>query len=354
MDDAKREFLDDLLATPSPSGYEVEGQRRWIEYVEPHADEVRTDDYGNAIAVLEGADDAPSIAVAGHGDEIGYIVRTIDDDGFVHLGRIGGSDRTVSRGQHVEIHAEDGTVNGVIGQNAIHLRDDGEETYDDISEQRVDVGAEDGEAARELVEVGDPITIASTVRDLQGSTIAGRGLDNRVGTWVAAETLRRAAEADVDATVYAISTVQEEVGLKGAQMIGDDLAPDAVVAVDVFHATDYPDVPADETSEVSLGDGPVVGRGAANHPVLADAMRDAATDADLDVQLAADGIRTGTDADAFFTQAGGTPSLNLGLPNRYMHTPVEVVDTDDLDAAADLLVAAAERAPDLGPFSVDL
>jgi len=354
MDDVRREFLDDLLTTPSPSGYEVDGQRRWIEYVEPHADEIRTDDYGNAIAVLEGDPDAPSIAVAGHGDEIGYIVRKIDDEGFVHLGRIGGSDRTVSRGQHVQIHGDDGPVNGVIGQNAIHLRDEGDDTYDDISEQRVDIGVEDGDAARELIEVGDPITISSTVRDLQGTMIAGRGLDNRVGTWVAAEALRRAAETDVDATVYAISTVQEEVGLKGAQMIGDELAPDAVVAVDVFHATDYPAVPADETSEVSLGEGPVVGRGAANHPVLADAVRDAATDAEIDVQLAADGIRTGTDADAFFTQAGGTPSLNLGLPNRYMHTPVEVVDTEDLVAAADLLAATAERATESAPFSVDL
>ena len=354
MDDVRREFLDDLLTTPSPSGYEVDGQRRWIEYVEPHADEIRTDDYGNAIAVLEGDPDAPSIAVAGHGDEIGYIVRKIDDEGFVHLGRIGGSDRTVSRGQHVQIHGDDGPVNGVIGQNAIHLRDEGDDTYDDISEQRVDIGVEDGDAARELIEVGDPITISSTVRDLQGTMIAGRGLDNRVGTWVAAEALRRAAEADVDATVYAISTVQEEVGLKGAQMIGDELAPDAVVAVDVFHATDYPAVPADETSEVSLGEGPVVGRGAANHPVLADAVRDAAADAEIDVQLAADGIRTGTDADAFFTQAGGTPSLNLGLPNRYMHTPVEVVDTEDLVAAADVLAATAERATESAPFSVDL
>ncbi|AGN02628.1 peptidase M42 family protein [Salinarchaeum sp. Harcht-Bsk1] len=354
MEDVRREFLDDLLTTPSPSGYEVDGQRRWIEYVEPHADEVRTDDYGNAVAVLEGEADAPSIAVAGHGDEIGYIVRKIDDEGFVHLGRIGGSDRTVSRGQHVTIHGEDGPVNGVIGQTAIHLRENDDDTYDDIAEQRVDVGAEDGEEARELVEVGDAITISSTVEELNGSLIAGRGLDNRVGTWVAAETLRRAAEADVDATVYAISTVQEEVGLKGAKMIGDDLAPDAVVAVDVYHATDYPDAPGDKSSEVALGDGPVVGRGSANHPAVVDAVRAAADDVDLDVQIAADGIYTGTDADAFFTQAGGTPSLNLGLPNRYMHTPVEVVDTEDLDAAADVLAATAERASESAPFSVDL
>jgi len=353
MNEESRDFLEELLATPTPSGYEVPGQRRWIEHVEDHADEVRTDDYGNAVAVHEGADDAPSIAVAGHGDEIGFVVRRIDDEGFVHLGRIGGSDRTVSKGQHVRIHADDGAVEGVVGQTAIHLRE-GDEEYDDVAEQRVDIGAADGEAAREIVEVGDPITIVSRIAQLQDTRIAARGLDNRVGTWVAAETFRRAADADVEATVYAVSTVQEEVGLRGAKMIGEELAPDAVVAIDVTHATDYPDAPGDKASDVELGAGPVVGRGSANHPVLVEAVRDAADAADVDIQLAAAGIRTGTDADAFYTQAGGTPALNLGIPNRYMHTPVEVVDTDDLDAATELLTAAAEHTPDAAPFSVDL
>jgi len=352
MDSQRRAFLDELLSTPSPSGYETAGQRVWVDYVSEFADEVRTDEYGNAIATLHGS--GPEVAVTGHADEIGFIVRRIDDDGFVQLGTIGGSDKTVSKGQHVTVHGSDGPVQGVVGQNAIHLRDRDDDGVDDIGEQRVDVGAEDGEAARELVEVGDPITFSSTVRDLQGDLIAARGVDNRAGTWTAAETLRRAAELDVDATVHAVSTVQEETGLQGAKMVGFDLDPDAVVAVDVTHATDYPDAPGDRGGDVALGEGPVVGRGSANHPVVVEEVRAAATDTEVDVQLQAAGVRTGTDADAFFTARGGIPSLNLGLPNRYMHTPVEVVDTGDLDDAATLLAGFADRVGDRESFAVDV
>jgi len=353
MDDTRRDFLEALLETPTPSGFEAEGQRVWVDYVAEFADDVSTDEYGNAVAVYEGGS-GPEIAFAGHGDEIGFIVRRIDDDGFVHLGTIGGSDRSVSKGQHVTIHAADGPVDGVVGQTAIHLRDRTDEEYDDINEQTVDVGAEDGEAARELLEVGDPITFKTTVQDLQGSAVAGRGMDNRVGIWTAAEALRRAAERDVDATVYAVSTVQEEVGLKGAQMVGFDLDPDAVVAVDVTHATDDPGAPSDRGGDVELGSGPVVGRGSANHPEVVRAVRAAAEDADVDVQLQASGVRTGTDADAFFTARGGIPSLNVGLPNRYMHTPVEVVDLEDLEDAATLLAAFAESEAGRDGFSVEV
>jgi len=351
MDSDQRAFLDELLETPSPSGYETAGQRVWVDYVSEFADDVRTDDYGNAIAVLEGS--GPEVAVAGHGDEIGFIVRRIDDDGFVHLGPIGGSDKTVSKGQHVTIHGSDGPVQGVVGQSAIHLRDDDGEV-DDIGEQKVDIGVEDGDEARDLLEVGDPITFSSTVEDLQGDRIAARGIDNRVGTWTAAETLRRAAERDVDATVYAVSTVQEELGLRGARMVGFDLNPDAIVAVDVTHATDYPGARGDRGGDIELGEGPVVGRGSANHPVVVSEARAAATEADVDVQLQASGVRTGTDADAFFTARDGIPSLNLGLPNRYMHTPVEVVDTRDLDAAADVLAQFVDRVGDRESFAVDV
>jgi len=179
-------------------------------------------------------------------------------------------------------------------------------------------------------------------------------MDNRIGTWSAAEGLRRAVEADVDATVYAVSTVQEEVGIKGAQMVGFDLDPDAAIAVDVTHATDNPDVPGDKQGPVELGEGPVVSRGSANHPRVVELAREAASDDDIEIQLQATGTRTGTDADGFYTSRGGIPSLNIGLPNRYMHTPVEVIDTKDLDAVADLLGAIAARAGDIDSFAVDI
>jgi endoglucanase len=351
MDEDHRAFLEELLSTASPSGYEAPGQRVWVDYVSEFADEVRTDEYGNVVAVHEGGD--VEVALAGHGDEIGFVVRRVTDGGFLKLARVGGSDKTVTRGQHVTIHAEDGPVHGVVGQPAIHLRD-GDDDVPDVSEQSVDIGVEDEDEAAALVERGDPVTFAQRVRDLEGERVAARGMDNRVGIWTAAEGLRRAVRADAEATVYAVSTVQEEVGLKGARMVGFDLDPDAVVATDVTHATDSPSIPAGSGTGLELGAGPVVARGSANHPGVVEAVRTVATDRDLDVQLQAAGSKTGTDADAFYTARGGTPSLNLGVPNRYMHTPVEVVDLDDLNAAATLLGRFAARAGEFAPFAVEV
>jgi len=341
MEETRREFLDDLLDAATPSGFEASGQRRWVAYVERFADEVRTDAYGNAVAVLEGGD--TEVAIAGHADEIGFMVRDIEENGTIRMTPIGGSDRTVSKGQHVRVHTDDGPLPGVIGQTAIHLRDRDEESVEDIDEQYVDVGVDDAGAAAELVDRGDPITVDQTVTELRNGRIAARGLDNRIGVWAAAEGLRRAAERDATATVYAVSTVQEEIGLQGAKMVGFDLAPDAVVAVDVTHATDVP-VPTGRKTGVELGEGPVIARGSANHPGVVAAAREVAADAGIDVQLEAAGSRTSTDADAFYTAGGGIPSLSLGVPNRYMHTPVEVLDRDDLDAAATLLGAFAAAA----------
>lgn len=353
MDDERRAFLDDLLSTPSPSGFEARGQRVWVDYVSAFADDVRTDAYGNAVAVYNEDGDGPSVAFAGHADEVGLMVSHIDDEGFLHLARIGGVDETVSQGQHVEVHTADGPVNGVIGQRAIHLRE-GEHETKDVDEQYVDIGAEDGDEARELVSVGDPITYATPITELHGTRVAARGMDNRVGTWAAAEGLRRAVDAEVDATVYAISTVQEELGHNGARIVEPDLDLDAVLAVDVTFSADTPESNKSEQGEAKLGGGPAVGRGSANHPVLVSAVREVAADADLDLQFEALGTRTGTDADDFFTRPGGVPSLVVSIPNRYMHTPVEVVDTADLTAVADLLAAFAARAPEFEPFAVEI
>ena len=351
MDENRREFLDALLDTATPSGFETAGQQVWVEYVSQFADDVRTDAYGNAVAVVKGGD--PTVALAGHGDEIGFMVRDIEDSGHLRMTAIGGSDRTVSQGQHVRVHTDDGPVPGVVGQTAIHLREADDESLTDIGEQFVDIGADDSDEAEQLVERGDPITFEQTVTDLAGTKVAARGLDNRIGVWAAAEGLRRAAERDPDATVCAVSTVQEEVGLKGAQMVGFDLAPDVAIATDVTHATDTPESPPKRQSGVALGEGPVVARGSTNHPTVVEAVRTVADDGDVDVQLQATGSRTGTDADAFYTSRGGIPSLNLGVPNRYMHTPVETLDLDDLDAAATLLGAFGARATEF-EFAVDI
>ncbi|WP_255195757.1 M20/M25/M40 family metallo-hydrolase [Halorarius litoreus] len=353
MDDDRRAFLDDLLATATPSGFETAGQRVWLDYVETFADEVRTDDYGNAIAVYEGDGDL-DVLLGGHGDEIGLMVRDVTDDGHLKLTRVGGADRTVTRGQYVTVHGRDGPVPGVVGQVAIHLRDPADDDHSDITEMHVDIGAADEEEARDLVEVGDPITFDTEVQDLAGSLVAARGMDNRTGIWAAAEGLRRAAERDASATVYAVSTVQEEVGRQGAKMVGFDLHPDVALATDVTHATDTPEAPSTKGSSVELGSGPVVGRGSSNHPVVVEAVRAVARGEDIGVQLSADGITTGTDADVFYTSRSGVPTLNISLPNRYMHTPVEVIDTDDLDEVAELMGAFAARADEFAPFHVEV
>lgn len=168
------------------------------------------------------------------------------------------------------------------------------------------------------------------------------------------EGFRNAVENDTEATVYAVSTVQEEVGREGAKMVGFDLEPDAVVVVDVGHAVDYPSAPSEKTSQMELGGGPALGRGSSNHPVLFEALRSVAADREIDVQLEALGLGTGTDADGFFTAAGGIPSQVVSVPNRYMHTPVEVIDTDDLEDVATLLGGFANRASEFAPFAVDI
>ena len=354
MDDSHRAFLDDLLATATPSGFETAGQRVFVDYLDPHADEVRTDAYGNAVAVHEGDPDVDvSVLLAGHGDEIGLMVRDVTEDGFLKLTRVGGADRTVTRGQYVIVHGRDGPVPGVVGQTAIHLRDRDDGSPSDIDEMHVDIGATDAEAAEELVEVGDPITFDTEMQDLEGSLVAARGMDNRTGVWTAAEGFRRAVERDAAATVYAVSTVQEEVGRNGAEMVGYDLDPDVAVASDVTHATDTPESPG-KGSGIELGDGPGVGRGAANHPVVVDAIRSVADDEGVDVQLSAAGSDTGTDAESFYTSRAGVASVNVSIPNRYMHTPIEVVDTGDLDDVGALLGAFAARAEAFAPFAVEV
>ncbi len=351
MDDTQFEFLTSLIESPGPSGYETPAQQAWIDYVKPYADEVKTDDYGNAMAILHGDD--PTIVLTGHGDQIGMITRKIDDDGFVHPAAIGGLDESVTRGQCVTIHTKDGPIPGVIGQDAIHLRGSDDEDDEALNEFRIDIGADSGEQARELLEIGDPITYANSINRLTGTRITAQGLDNRAGMLVAAEGLRLAANQPRSCTVIAASTVQEEIGLQGAKMLGFDPTPDAVIGVDVSHAFDYPDAPTNKGSDIALGDGPVIARGSSNHPVLVDLARTTASETNIPVQLRSTGSGTGTDIDALYTRYGGVPSTTIGIPTRYMHTPVEVVDTNDISASATLLAEITQHTRGVDSFAIE-
>jgi len=333
------EFLKELLSAPTPSGREAPGQRIWCDYARQFADEVRTDAYGNAVAVLNAEGD-PKIMIDGHVDEIGLMVKYIDDKGFVYVQRIGGVDPALIRGKRVNIHAAKGVVRGVIAAPAIHLRDRGKEAKPPkMHESYVDIAARDGADARKKVAVGDAITFVDDFEMLSRNVAVARAFDNRVGTWVAIEALRQLAKRRPPAAVYACSSVQEEVGLAGARMNVVNVRPDAALVVDVTHATDIPGVDQKLHGEVKMGKGPTISIGRENHPVLVDRLRKAAGAKKIPVQFEAFSLTGGTDAFAIYTHNGGVPAVVVSVPNRYMHTTVEMLDLRDLQRTADLLAA---------------
>lgn len=341
MREESYEFLKTLLETPSPSGFETKGQRVWADYVRPFADKVRSDPYGNVYATLN-PDAAPKILLAGHADELGLMINYISDDGFIYFKGIGGVDRAMLRGQRVIIHGQDGPVPGVTGHLAIHMQEpDDRKKVPEFHEVFIDIGVKSRAEALRLVRVGDPITHDANVVRLEGNRIAARGCDNRIGTWAAAEALRiiSGKKDKLAASVVSVSTIQEENGLYGATMAGYRAQPNAALVVDVTHATDIPICSKTKHGDVKLGGGPVISIGSSNHPVLIERLRKVADDKNIPLQYEANPRFTGTDADAIFLQHGGIPTVSIGLPNRYMHSSVEVIELTDLQAVAELLAA---------------
>ena len=337
------EFLKQLLTTPSTSGHESAGQRVWCEYARRFADEVRTDAYGNAVAVLNPGGD-PKVMLDAHADEIGLMVKHIDDQGFVYVQRIGGVDPALVRGKRVNIHTAKGIVRGVIGAPAIHLRERGKEPkVPKLHESYVDIGAPDGKAARRRVSIGDPITFVDDFEQLDRNVAVARGFDNRAGTWVVIEALRMAAAARsaLKCALYACSAVQEEVGLIGAQMNVFNIKPHAAVAVDVTHATDTPGIDAKQHGEVKMGKGPTLSIGRENHPAIVERLKKLAKRKRIPLQFEAFSTTGGTDAMAIYKAQGGVPCALVSIPNRYMHTTVEMLDLRDPQRAAELLAAFA-------------
>jgi endoglucanase len=333
------EFLRKLLTTPSPSGYESAGQRIWCDYARQFADEVRTDSYGNAVAILNPSGN-PKIMIDGHVDEIGLMVKHIDDKGYLYVQRIGGVDPALVRGKRVNIHAARGVVRGVIGATAIHLRDKDKEAKAPLMhEVFIDIGSPTRKAAEKRIAVGDPITFVDDFEMLDANIAVARAFDNRIGTWVAIEALRIAKEHGVKCAVYAASSVQEETGLNGAQMQVVKLAPDVAIAVDVTHATDSPGIDLKLHGEVKLGKGPTFSIGRENHPVLLERLRQVAKKKKIAYQTETFSLTGGTDAFVFWTCNGGTPSAIVSVPNRYMHSTVELLDLRDAQKTAELLAA---------------
>jgi endoglucanase len=335
------EFLKELLDSPSPSGHEAVAQRIWCEYVRRYADEIRTDSYGNAVAVLNPGGD-PKIMLDGHIDEIGMIVKYIDEKGFLYVQRIGGVDSALAASKRVWVHAAGGKVAGVIGSTPIHLQDKGaDRKTPKLHELYVDIGASTRKEAEKHVSVGDPLTFCDAFQLLTKDVAVARGMDNRAGTWVVAEAVRIASEQKPECAIYACSSIQEEVGLIGATMQAQRLKPDAAIVVDVTFATDTPGIDVKQHGQIKLGGGPSVSIGRENHPVLVERIRRVAKKKKIRHQIEAFHVTGGTDAHAIHIQNGGIPSALVSVPNRYMHSTVETINLKDLQLAAELIAAVA-------------
>lgn len=332
------EFLMELLTTPSPSGFERQGQRVWLDYAKKFADETFTDTYGSAVAVLNPGGD-PKVMIAGHADEIGLMVSHIDEKGFIYVKTIGGIDPQVVPGKRLTIHTKNGPVRGVTGATAIHLRDrENGDKPRQIHELFIDIGAADKAAAEKRVRIGDPITFVDDFELMDENLALARAFDNRIGTWVAAETIRLIKESKkkVNCAIYAASCVQEEIGLRGSHMLTMTVKPDIGLVCDVGHATDSPGIDPRKHGLIKLGGGPTLAYGGAMLPELAEALETAAERKKITLQPKALPGGSGTDADSIFKVSGGVACGLVSLPIRYMHTTVEMTDLRDLEKIAEL------------------
>ena len=342
MDKAAKEFLINILETPSPSGYEVPVQNIVREYVGKFADEVRTDLHGNVLASCNPGADL-RVMFAGHADQIGLLVTYIDDNGFIYTDTIGGWDPQQLIGQRMTIYTANGPIPAVIARKAIHLLNPEErKQVVKAKELWLDIGAKDKQEAQEVVAIGDPVTLELGYQEMRNNIANSPGMDDKTGLWVCVEAGRRAKErGGLNVGVHIASTVQEEIGLRGATTSAYGIDPHVGIAVDVTHATDCPTIEKFQEGDVKIGGGPVVYRGANMNPVVVDYLRAAAEKAEIELQWGAIGRGTGTDANAMQLARGGVATGLVSVPNRYMHSAVEVISLDDLDACADLLAEFA-------------
>ncbi|MFO0930003.1 MAG: M42 family metallopeptidase [Gemmataceae bacterium] len=337
MHELSHAFLKNLLETPSASGFEQPIQEVVRAWARHYADEVRTDRHGNVIAVRYPARgrsaDAQRVMLAGHCDQIALMVQHIDDQGFLYVQPIGGWDMQILLGQALTVWTRNGPINGLIARKATHLLTNEERNkVPQFTDVWVDIGARDGKEAREVVAHGDPVTPALGYRPLRNHLASSPAMDDKVGLWVVMETLRLLHGRPLEAAVYCVSTVQEEIGLRGATTSAYGINPTVGIAVDVCHATDTPGNEKKQLGEIKLGDGPVIYRGPNINPQvftrLHDGRRGERSACRCGVPRA-----TGTDANALqLTRDGVRPGWSTS--NRYMHSPVEVVHLDDLDRAA--------------------
>ncbi|HEX6665768.1 MAG TPA: M42 family metallopeptidase [Solirubrobacterales bacterium] len=334
-------LLDQLLRAGAPSGYEGPAAEVWREaasFAEQSADGL-----GSSIARV--GDASPLLAVVGHIDEIGLAITHIDEKGFLWFTSIGGWDPQILVGQRVEVRGKDGLVPGVVGRKPIHLLEpDQRKKVVELKGLHIDIGASDRDEAAELIRIGDPVVIRAEPMPVVGERLVSRAMDNRLGAYVALESLRRWNEAGAKGGSFAaIAAVQEEIGLFGARTAAFEVSPDIAIAVDVTHATDAPGVDEKELGTSPLGSGPVIGRGSTLSPKVFELLVEAAEAEGIEYSIGASGRGTSTDADVLQISRSGIPTGLVSIPLRYMHSPVEMVDLRDVEAVVNLLAAFASR-----------
>jgi len=354
MDD-RIEFLERLLDAPGPSGFEVRPARVWRREAEGFADEVRVDVTGNSVALLNETG-GPRVMLAGHIDEIGLQVTHVDDEGYLYIEEIGGWDPQVLVGQRVTVLGREGDVPGVVGKKPIHLlRDEERKKAAETRKLWIDVGAADRDEVESLgVRVGDPAVVSAGMVRLAGDRIASRAVDNRIGAYVVLEALRLLSDRPPTASVAAVATAMEEIGRLGggAATSAFALAPDVALVVDVTFSTDVPDIEKKGLGDHRVGGGPVLSRGSAAHPVVFERLARVAEEEGIDHTIQAAPSRTRTDADGIHIARSGVPTGLISVPNRYMHSPNEIVSTGDLHRTARLIAAfirSLERDADFTP-----
>ncbi len=337
-------LLQRLLTTPGPSGYEGGVAAVWREAAAAFA-EVSSDALGPSVARVRGTGDGPLLALVGHIDEIGVHVTHIDDDGFLRFGSVGGWDPVVLVGQRVTLATRDGEIPGLIGKKPIHLmKDEDRKRVPELKDLHIDIGAKDGDEARSMVRIGDVAVIAGEPVELPNGRLASRALDNRIGCYVALEAARLVAEAGGAAgDVAAVAAVQEETTFAGARTTAFSLDPAIAVAVDATFATDQPGIELGELTRHPLGSGPALTRGTTLHPRVFELLHETAEAEGIPFTVASTGRATATDADAIHLSRAGVATALVSVPARYLHSPVELCQLDDVANAAKLIAAFALR-----------
>jgi putative aminopeptidase FrvX len=339
------DLLHRLLTAHGPSGHESAPARVWREACSGFADEVGGDRVGSSWARVAGTGEGPRLLVAGHIDEIGLHVSHVDDDGYLRFGQVGGWDPIVLVGQRVRIETRQGPVRGVIGRKPIHLlKDDDRKKAPELKDLFIDIGTSSAEESREVVRIGDVAVIDAEPFELRGERIVSRALDNRVGCYVAAEAARLVAEqGGTSGDVIALAVAQEETTFAGSRTSAYHHDPDVAIVVDLTFATDQPGVELGPITRHTLGSGPVVARGTTLHPEVFEGLYESGEREGIPFTIESLGRGTGTDADAIHLSRSGVPTGLVSVPSRYMHSPVEMVSVDDVDAAARLIAAFARR-----------